>query len=325
MVKSWDKGLFMNQKDLIYIKTIVDEGGVSQAAKKLFVSQPSLSQSVKRIEDSLGVELFKRTPRGLVLTAEGEEYYHMAHKVMRIYDSFEDEIHNIKEFKSGKVVIGTTPHRGNVLFPEFLSQFYLKYPDVTVTMVEVPTNELEELLLKGAVDVALLREPANPTMISRRFHYHGLSRETYMLVLPKGHPAGVYAEVSEGEEWPVLDPKWLAEEAFLLPESSLRLYENIAVILKEAGVDLSRSTYHAFYMDTLVYLAMAGVGPAIVTPRYVRKREVREKADVYRIPERYGTFWEVSFATLRDSYVSRAAAKFMEEYRIYLGLDEELS
>ena len=71
----------------------------TQAAKKLFVSQPSLSQSVKRIEDALGVELFKRTPKGLVLTQEGEEYYHMATKVMHIYDSFEEEIQNLKELK----------------------------------------------------------------------------------------------------------------------------------------------------------------------------------------------------------------------------------
>ena len=74
-MKSLEKGFYMNQKDLIYIKTIVGEGGITQAAKKLFVSQPSLSQSLKRIEESLGVTLFKRTPKGLVLTIEGEEFY----------------------------------------------------------------------------------------------------------------------------------------------------------------------------------------------------------------------------------------------------------
>ena len=318
-MKSWEKGFYMNQKDLIYIKTIVDEGGITQAAKKLFVSQPSLSQSVKRIEDALGVELFKRTPKGLVLTQEGEEYYHMASKVMHIYDSFEEEIQNLKELKSGRVVVGTTPHRGMVLFPEFLAEFYMKYPGIKVEMLEAPTHELEELLLKGAVDFAVLREPMKPAAVNR-FTYHGLSRETFVLLLPKGHPAGVHAVEEKGAKWPVLDPKWLAEESFVLPDTSLRLYEHVVGILKAAGIESPKCVYNALYMETLVHLAMEGAGVAIVTPRFVKKQNMTERMDVYKIPDSYGTFWEVSLATLKDCYVSRAAQKFIEEYRNYLGV-----
>ncbi len=318
-MKSWEKGFFMNQKDLIYIKTIVDEGGISQAARKLFVSQPSLSQSVKRIEDSLGVILFNRTPKGLVLTPEGEEYYHMAGKVMHIYDSFEDEIRNLKELKSGKVTVGTTPHRGMVLFPEFLAEFYLKYPGIKVQMVEAPTSELEELLLKGAVDLAVLREPEHPTTESRIL-YHELSRETFMLVLPKGHPAGAYAAFAEGERWEVLDPKYVSDEMFLLPDSSLRLYEIVSSILKKAGIRTPKCACQSLYMETLVRLAVAGAGVAIVSSRYVKRSYVESLADVYKIPDSYGTFWEVSLATLKDAYPSRAANKFIEEYTRYLGV-----
>lgn len=320
-MKSWEKGFFMNQKDLIYIKTIVDEGGITQAARKLFVSQPSLSQSLKRIEENLGVTLFKRTPKGLVLTIEGEEFYRMAVKVMRMYDSFEEEMQNLKELKTGKITVGTTPHRGMILFPEFLAEFYLKYPGIEVKMLEVPTNELEELLLNGKVDLAVLREPVKKSTVER-FVYHGLSRESFMIVLPKGHPAGIYAEAYEknGKKGKILDPKWLAEETFLLPDTSLRLYESVTSILKAAGISNPKCAYHAIYMETLVHLAAAGAGAAIVSTRYVRRREVDKIADVYKIPEFYGTFWEVSFATLKDSYLSRAAQKFIEEYTKYLGV-----
>lgn len=318
-MKSLEKGFFMNQKDLIYIKTIVEEGGITQAAKKLFISQPSLSQSVKRIEDALGVVLFKRTPKGLVLTQEGEEYYHMAGRVMHMYDSFEDEIHNLKELKSGKVVVGTTPHRGILLFPEFLAEFYMKYPGIDVKMVEAPTNELEELLLCGKVDLAVLREPVNPSSV-QRFVYYGLSRETFMLVLPKGHPAGAHAEVEKGTSRKILDPKWLADETFLLPDTSLRLYESVTSILKDAEIPNPKCAYHALYMETLMHLAAAGIGVAVIPTRYVRRKEADKAADVYKIPESYGTFWEVSFATLKDSYLSRAAQAFIDEYTRYLGV-----
>ena len=318
-MKNMEKGFYMNQKDLIYIKTIVDEGGITQAAKKLFVSQPSLSQSVKRIEDTLGVVLFKRTPKGLVLTTEGEEYYHMANKVMHIYDSFEEEIRNLNELKSGKVTVGTTPHRGLFLFPEFLAEFYMKYPGVKVEMVEAPTHELEDLLLRGAVDLAVLREPTGSKAKSH-FVYHGLARDTFMLLLPKGHPAGVHAVEADGVKWKMLDPKWLADETFLLPDPSLRLHDIVSGILKNAGVESPKCAYYSIYMETLVRLAMAGAGIALVSLRYVRRKDVmREMVDIYKVPDTYGTFWEVSLATLRDSYLPRAAQVFIEEYTRYLG------
>jgi len=308
----------MNQRDLEYIKMIVDEGGISQAARKLFVSQPSLSQSVKRIEESLGTTLFDRTPKGLVLTPEGEEYYRMAGKVLSIYASFENEIQNLHEVKTGKVAVGTTPHRGMVLFPEFLAEFYMKYPGIVVKMVEAPTSELEELLLNGSVDFALLRAPVNQH-VERRFIYHGLSKDTFMLILPKGHPAKAYAEDSEDGGWPVLDPKWLGEENFLLPDMSLRLYESVTSILKQAGIDSLRSSYQSIYMETLVHLVGAGAGVAMVSSRYLKGKALMDRIDIYQIPDSYGAFWEISVATRKDGYMSKAAKKFIEEYTDYLG------
>jgi len=306
--------MYLNQKDLIYIKTIVDEGGVTQAAKKLFVSQPSLSQSVKRIEESLGTDLFRRTPKGLVLTPEGEEYYQMAGKVMHIYDSFDEEIHNLKELKSGTVTVGATPHRGMYLFPKFLAEFYMKYPGIQVNVVEATTDELEKMLLNGKVDLAALREPAGYNGESS-FEYHGLERDSFLVLLPKGHPAGAYAE---GEDREILDPKWLKEEIFLLPAQHLRLYENVMSILKAAGISTPKCAYRAFYMETLIHLAASGAGVAIVSEGYWNRYAKNSQCDCYRIPESYGMFWEVSLATLKDSYLSRAAQRFMEEYTNWL-------
>ena len=317
-MKQLDKGFFMNQKDLIYIKTIVEEGGITQAARKLYVSQPSLSQSVKRIEDALGTTLFKRTPKGLVLTPEGTEYYRMSSKVLNIYESFDEEIQNLKELKTGTVTVGATPHRGMYLFPEFLAEFYVKYPGIQVNMVEAATDELETMLLNGKLDLAALREPANSESVSS-FEYHGLSRDSFLILLPKGHPAGQNAETVEGSTRKVLDPKYLAEETFLLPEPHLRLYDNVMDILKSAGISSPKCAYRAFYMETLIHLAAAGAGVAIVSAGYWRRRSFDKPVDCYKIPDSYGTFWEVSLATLKDAYQSRAAQKFMEEYKKYLG------
>ena len=72
----------MTTKELLYVKTVADEHNISKAAKKLFMAQPSLSQSIQRIEESIGMPLFHRTTTGLTLTFAGERYYHMAAQVV---------------------------------------------------------------------------------------------------------------------------------------------------------------------------------------------------------------------------------------------------
>ena len=317
-MKSWEKGFYLNQKDLIYIKTIVDEGGVSQAAKKLYTSQPSLSQSVKRIEDALGVSIFRRTPKGLVLTPEGEEYYKMARKVLKIYDSFEDELRNMAELKSGTVTIGTTHHRGVIVLPRFLAEFHMKYPGIRVDVIETGTSELEDLLLCGKIDFGILRVPRQH-IVSDQIIYHGLTREKFVIMVPQDHPVKIHAKQQEGRSQSILDPKWLAEENFLLPEPSMRLYENIISILKKAGITSPRSTFSSIYSDSLAYLTAAGEGVSIVSAS-VLVHHPELCVDVYDIPEEYGAFWDSSLAVLKDGYLSGAAKTVIKEYGEFLGI-----
>ena len=76
----------MTDKELLYIKTIVDEGRISKAAKKLHVTQPSLSHCVQHAEEVLDTRLFTRSPSGLTLTYAGEKYYRFAPQVLHLYD-----------------------------------------------------------------------------------------------------------------------------------------------------------------------------------------------------------------------------------------------
>lgn len=309
----------MTQKDLTYIKTIVDEGGISQAAKKLYLSQPSLSQSVKRIEDSLGVPIFNRTPKCLSLTPEGGEYYLMATKILSIYAAFEENIKNRQELKTGTVLVGATPHRGPRLLPEFLAKFHLKYPGINVVVHEESADELEKLLLQGKIDFALMRTRKVHDS-SRSLAYKGLLNDSFMILLPKGHPAGKHAVITDSSTHPVLDPKWLADENFLLPETTMRLRDMVLDILKKAGIDDPRSDYSSIYPETLALLAAAGKGVAIIPPRYYDSVNPNPAPDWYSIPEHYGIFWDISLVTLKDGVLPRASAVFLQEFEEYLGV-----
>ena len=89
----------MTSRELEYIKTVADEKASPLTARKLYIAQPSLSQSLQRIEENLGAKLFNRTPSGLTLTYAGERCYQMACQVLKIYSDFEAEISDINQVK----------------------------------------------------------------------------------------------------------------------------------------------------------------------------------------------------------------------------------
>lgn len=307
----------MTQKDLIYIKTIADEGGISPAAKKLFLSQPSLSQSVKRIEDSLGVALFNRTPRGLVLTHEGLEYYQMATRILSIYSSFAEGLKDMKDLKTGSFSMGTSPHQGLRLLPKFLANFHLKYPGIEIKIKEGSADDLEEALLKGTIDFALMRD-LYPGGTSRSFTSKGLFRVSFLILLPPGHPAGKHAVSSSQKSIPTLDPKWLMEENFLLSDPSQRLRDMVLEILRKAGITDPKSNYSSIYTETLAILAAAGQGVALLPSEYYSPGSLSPAPDCYLIPEEYGAFWNNSLVTLKDASLPRAASVFLDELGQYM-------
>ena len=100
----------MTQRELIYIKTIADEGSVSKAAQKLYVTQPSLSHCIRTIEEALGAKLFVRSSTGLTLTYVGERYYSVATEILQIYSDFEAEVGEMNSLRAGRLTIGMTTY-----------------------------------------------------------------------------------------------------------------------------------------------------------------------------------------------------------------------
>ena len=113
----------MTTRELLYVKTVADAKNISRAARKLFVAQPSLSQSLQRIEDNVGTKLFVRSPNGLKLTYAGEKYYQMACQVLKIFDDFEAEVADLNDLKAGHIYFGITNHLGSFLLPKVLPIF----------------------------------------------------------------------------------------------------------------------------------------------------------------------------------------------------------
>lgn len=155
----------MNLKQAQYIKTIAECGGITAAAKKLFVSQPSLSQMLRQIEQEIGLPLFDRSTSPLRLTYAGEKYLHAAERMLAANAELESQLREIRQEHSGRLRLGISVTRAMQVMPLVLPLFTSQYPNVTLEMTESGSATLEQLLQAGEIDLALAAlESTSPSM-----------------------------------------------------------------------------------------------------------------------------------------------------------------
>ncbi len=168
----------MTTQQIQGIITLAEEGSFSRAARKLFVTQPSISQLIKNMESQVGAPLFDRTSTPIRLTAVGLAYYDAAKKIQAIERELENRISEINELKTGSLSIGTTPFRGSYLLPKSLGDFSRRFPGIKLDVVTTNVEELQDLLLSGEIDICIETNIFDPEL----FYTEELSTEHYYLV-----------------------------------------------------------------------------------------------------------------------------------------------
>ena len=182
----------MNIKQAQYIQTIANEGSITAAAKKLYISQPSLSQMVRQVEKELGVTLFDRTSQPLRLTYAGEKYLECAHAMIVANDRLENQLQDIRQENSGHLRLGISVQRGMRILPKAMPLFLSRYPNVSLELKETGSARMEDLLRYGEIDLAF----AALDSTSARFDYRLIERETTGILvgrtsaLAQSFPAG---------------------------------------------------------------------------------------------------------------------------------------
>lgn len=145
----------MDLKHLEYIVAIAEEKNISRAADKLYISQPTLSLFLSKLEQELGVCLFNRLKNALTLTYAGEIYVQAAKEILSTKKQAYKIIEDIIDFKKGHLTIGIPPDRGTTILPSIFPRFHEKYPGIKIDFIEENTNTLETLTQQGHIDFSL--------------------------------------------------------------------------------------------------------------------------------------------------------------------------
>ncbi len=301
----------MTDRELLYVKTIVEEKSISKAAKKLFLTQPSLSKCIQKIESSLGTKLFNRTSTGLVLTFAGERYYQTAIDIMKIYNDFEIEVSEINNLKKGRITLGITRYLAAYLLPIILPKFKQQCPNIEVNIVEENSTDLEILLSSGKLDFAIMHTlPFHEISSNSNIDFHSLSRDPFILATKKDHPLGQHAIISEGFKYPTIDISLFAEEPFIMVKRNQRIRHVSDMILQKANINpkivLTTKSY-----ETARRLALEGIGITFIPQLYSQIFVSTKEPDYYYIDERYSPYWTLCIAVQNNAYISKAAQLFI--------------
>lgn len=174
----------MNLKELTYIVTIADEGSISRAAEKLYMAQSSLSQFLQLYETELGAPLFMRTSRGVRPTASGAVFIGYARQILLQYHRAQSELWDIEELNGGRIELGISTFRGMYLLPRVLKIFHTRYPKIHVEITEKDSTYLEDMILEGLLDIALIALPS----LRIKSHLDFITRDEIYIVATRDHP-----------------------------------------------------------------------------------------------------------------------------------------
>ena len=177
----------MDLKQLKAFATLVEFGSFSRAGAVLSIAQPVLSRQIKALERELGIELFYRNGRGIVLTEAGKILHDYAGGVLETVARATAEVASLRTSPRGTIAIGMPPSVGSVLTVPLVECFRLEFPRIAMRVVEGFSGHLLEWLITGKIDVAVLYDAPRTSNLRAE----PLIKEEISLLGPVGDPAGL--------------------------------------------------------------------------------------------------------------------------------------
>ena len=284
--------------------TVANTGNISKAAKELYISQPAISKSIQKLEESVGCKLFSRSSRGVVLTDEGKLLYEHVSEAFETLTMGEEKLKRSIELGVGHLKIGVSSTLCKYLLLPYLKEFIRQNPHISISISCQSTNDTLKLLEDNKIDIGLIGKPEN----LKNIHFDFLEEIEDIFVAAKDYLRNLKARGIQKDH--ILQSSTL----MLLDKNNMTrqyiddyLQEN-QIIIKDS-IDISD-------MDLLIDFARIGVGVACVIKNFVR--EDLENGTLMEIPLGFPIHKrEVSFAYKTTTKPSKSLAEFIHFYKTY--------
>ena len=252
----------MTITQLQYVLAVAEHQNFTKAAQKVFVTQPTLSMQIQKLEDELGVRIFDRSKKPIQLTETGRKIVNQARNIVNESDRIQDIVDQQKGFIGGTFRIGVIPTIMPTLLPMFLNNFIKKYPKVKLKIEELNTDAIIERLKEGHLDAAIAATPLEMENIKEQVLYY----EPFVAYIPQSH------RLSKPDKLKVedldIDDILLLEDGHCFKDGILNLCKT-PKNLNEDHFQLESGSF-----ETLVKLANEGLGMTLLP--YLHTLDLKE-------------------------------------------------
>lgn len=236
----------MNLRDLKYLVALADHRHFGRAAASCFVSQPTLSTQIRKLEDELGLPLVERSPRKVMLTPAGLEAAARARSIVAEIEQLKEAARRSRDPEAGTVRLGIFPTLGPYLLPHVIPNIRGRFPQLELLLVEEKSDELLNRLRDGRLDAALLALPLDDDQLHAEF----LFEEPFLLAVSGQHPLARRHH---------LDVQELSSQKLLLLEDGHCLRDQALAVCRLFGAN-EKSEFRATSLETLRQMVAADVG-----------------------------------------------------------------
>ncbi|MEZ5207576.1 MAG: LysR substrate-binding domain-containing protein [Acidimicrobiales bacterium] len=240
----------MNLRDLRYLVALDEHRHFGRAAEASFVSQPTLSTQIRKLERELGVDLVERSPGGVLLTPAGAKVVERARIVLAEADAIVGIARQAQDPEAGSLRLGLFPTLAPYLLPHVVPALHARFPKLELLLVEEKTEVVLDQLATGALDAGILAEPIPRTHLC----VEPLFGERFELAVPADHA------LAGGE--PVRTAVLASEDVLLLEEGHC-LRDQALTVCELAGAH-ERAGFRATSLETLRQMVAAGVGVTLL-------------------------------------------------------------
>lgn len=274
---------------------VANSKSISKGAEKLMISQPAVTQSIKTLENELGGKLFIRTPKGVILTNEGQELYNYIKDGMTYFINGTNKFMSLKSLDYGVLNIGsTTTIAENYLMP-YLKKFHDLYPNITINITNDLTDNLLKNLRNGNLDIVIM---AIPKYNIKDLKINYLTELNDLFVGGEKYKNKKYNNLNQ-----------LLKEDILLQKKPSVTRNNLDDYLKENNINCIPKMEVVSH-NLLTKLVEGNFGIGLVTKEFINDKLNKTLFEIKiseNIPKR-----QLGFATKNDTYPSFTTKKFIE-------------
>lgn len=253
----------MTITQLHYVLAVAEHQNFTKAAQKVFVTQPTLSMQIQKLEEELDVLIFDRSKKPIELTETGRKIVHQARNIVNESDRIKDIVDQQKGFVGGLFRLGVIPTVMPTLLPMFLNSFIKKYPKVKLKIEELHTEAIIERLKDGHLDAAIAATPLDLPNIKEQVLYY----EPFVGYIPQGHRLHNQKKI-EVEDLD-LDDILLLEDGHCFKDGILNLCKATRPTGENEHFQLETGSF-----ETMVRLANEGLGMTLLP--YLHTLDLKE-------------------------------------------------